>query len=488
VWRPSSREAPEHSSRVAAAGKHRGGHINIVTKKWLSSSTRYCAASARVERVWSRLPDALLWSLKFAENLSFRSASVATHTAVRAMMASLPALLLGASALLAGLAGGRGPAAAQQQCSSTSHCPAHQFCDHEATNSHCEPCTACAGCLCNLPAAGAANCRAACLAAPPGPPKHPTFPTLPKALTPTQLQVQRQAADIAAVATPAARPQVAALMGSPATNKYLRQFDDGSNLAALSGSELLGRFEAELDTVELVHNFGFPHPQSCGIDVTIASGPRAPDFYNQWVIQAAGIYPVDPNNNVFMEKTERDTFGFPPMADLGAPDLATAANRPVYAATNFYRDSAMNFQCGPVAAAFNREFIGAQALGFPVDSGNFGPTGCTANDAPFKPGLVEGNWSACFNCKDCVHEGLRPLGVPGNLTHFLLPYVHLYNVTMLAKDVQGQLVGADYPSYNLARLLTRKSKSYSYSSPSPSPSPSPTCRTPTETQCRAFNL
>ena len=76
--------------------------------------------------------------------------------------------------------------------------------------------------------------------------------------------------------------------------KYLKMFDDGSNLAALSGSELLERFESELNAVELVHNFGFEHPKSCGIDVSIASCPRSPDFYNQWVIQAAGIYPVDP--------------------------------------------------------------------------------------------------------------------------------------------------------------------------------------------------
>ena len=70
-------------------------------------------------------------------------------------------------------------------------------------------------------------------------------------------------------------------MGSAATKKYLRQFDDGSDLAELTGSDLLQRFEAELDVVELVHNFGFPHPRSCGIDVTIASGPLSPDFYNR---------------------------------------------------------------------------------------------------------------------------------------------------------------------------------------------------------------
>ena len=133
----------------------------------------------------------------------------------------------------------------------------------------------------------------------------------------------------------------------------------------------------------------------------------------EWVIQAAGIYPVDPNNNVFMEKTERDTFGFPAMADLGAPDLVTAAYRPVYAATNFYRDSAMNFQCGPVAAAFNREFIGAQALGFPVDSGNFGPTGCTANNVPYRPGLVEGTGRSVSTAKTVCKRGCGRLAYPG---------------------------------------------------------------------------
>ena len=44
----------------------------------------------RAERARSRLPDALLWSLKFAENLSFRSASVVSHT-------SLPAFCLPSS-------------------------------------------------------------------------------------------------------------------------------------------------------------------------------------------------------------------------------------------------------------------------------------------------------------------------------------------------------------------------------------------------------
>ena len=41
-------------------------------------------------RARSRLPDALLWSLKFAENLSFRSAPVATHTHTSSPLADCP--------------------------------------------------------------------------------------------------------------------------------------------------------------------------------------------------------------------------------------------------------------------------------------------------------------------------------------------------------------------------------------------------------------
>ena len=42
-------------------------------------ATAQLSKPARAERARSRLPDALLWSLKFAENLSFRSAGRDTH-------------------------------------------------------------------------------------------------------------------------------------------------------------------------------------------------------------------------------------------------------------------------------------------------------------------------------------------------------------------------------------------------------------------------
>eukprot|EP01046_Picozoa_sp_COSAG06_P024539 COSAG06_NODE_2005_length_7867_cov_6.370895_9_plen_88_part_00 len=63
--------------------------LGLVTKTWLPDALlRGCPSPrarlsepARAERARSRLPDALLWPLRFVENLSFRSAAVATHSA-----------------------------------------------------------------------------------------------------------------------------------------------------------------------------------------------------------------------------------------------------------------------------------------------------------------------------------------------------------------------------------------------------------------------
>ena len=67
------------------------------------------------------------------------------------------------------------------------------------------------------------------------------------------------------------------------------------------------------------------------------------------------------------------------------------------------------------------------------------------------------SWSECFNCKECVQTGVRPLAVPGRnkMTHLLLPFLHYFNVTALAKDLHCNLVGGDFPSYNAAWLMIR---------------------------------
>ena len=87
------------------------------------------------------------------------------------------------------------------------------------------------------------------------------------------------------------------------------------------------------------------------------------------VSQALGLVPIDPTNNVYTERAEVNTFGFSPFRNVSAPDIATAADRPVYAALNMYRDAVGNLQCGPVAAVLSTASIGHNAVAWPVDTG-----------------------------------------------------------------------------------------------------------------------
>ena len=71
---------------VVGQTPHTPRHQNVAARR----ATARLSKPARAERARSRLPDALLWSLKFAENLSFRSASVATHTHTSSPLANCP--------------------------------------------------------------------------------------------------------------------------------------------------------------------------------------------------------------------------------------------------------------------------------------------------------------------------------------------------------------------------------------------------------------
>jgi hypothetical protein len=83
-------------------------------------------------------------------------------------------------------------------------------------------------------------------------------------------------------------------------------------------------------------------------------GMNADIFYNQWQLQALGLVPVDDANNKFTEWSETVLFGFPPFANVSAPDNSTSTDRPYYAALNMYRGSGGNPQCGPVSAVLSR--------------------------------------------------------------------------------------------------------------------------------------
>lgn len=250
------------------------------------------------------------------------------------------------------------------------------------------------------------------------------LPLLPKSLP--QLSPAAAAAVARAASagkfSPLARPALTELFGSNTTRALLQQLDTGDKLYELSGARLLARVEAELASAELIHNFGNPIPPvtcteslNCGFDLELQNMPAVPDFYNQWTLQSLGLVPTDPLNNAFTERAETNIFGYAPFANTSAPDVNTSAGRPFYSALNLYRDSAGNLQCGPIAAVLSSQFVGTNAIAFPVDTGNFGLPECLT-PPPHSPV----NWSSCFMCEDCAPH--PPLGQPGNLLHLLLPF------------------------------------------------------------------
>ena len=213
-----------------------------------------------------------------------------------------------------------------------------------------------------------------------------------------------------------ARPALTELFGSNTTRALLKQLDTGDKLYELSGARLLARVEAELASAELIHNFGNPIPPSncaeslnCGFDLELQNMPAVPDFYNQWALHALGLVPTDPLNNAFTERAETNVFWCTPFENVSAPDVNASAGRPFHLALNLYRDSAGNLQCGPVAAVLPSQFVGTNAIAFPVDTGNFGLPECLT-PPPHSPV----NWSSCFMCKDCAPH--PPLGQPGQMT------------------------------------------------------------------------
>jgi hypothetical protein len=84
VLQTTTHVRPKSSTRAEVY--HTPRHQNVAARR----ATARLSKPARAERARSRLPDALLWSLKFAENLSFRSASVAPHTHTSSPLANCP--------------------------------------------------------------------------------------------------------------------------------------------------------------------------------------------------------------------------------------------------------------------------------------------------------------------------------------------------------------------------------------------------------------
>ena len=253
--------------------------------------------------------------------------------------------------------------------------------------------------------------------------------------------------------------EVLRFFGSRALRQHLAQLDDGTRLQDWNASSLVSRFWAEIGAAELVHSFGDPladKDANCGFDLSIEQGAAAAEFWNQWQLQARGMVPVDGANNAFTEWTETHIFHYPPFKNVSQPDVATAADRPFYAAVNMYRGSGGNPQCGPVSVVLSRRYLAGQILGAPVDTGFFYGA-CANGQSTGKLGNV--TLAVCD-----AWDSPRTLGTPPYLSHLLLPYLRFYNET-------EPIAGADYPSYKLARLLTRLLSRRTYATARPSPMP-----------------
>ena len=148
-------------------------------------------------------------------------------------------------------------------------------------------------------------------------------PPLPKQ-TAVQAQVLAKATARAAADHVAGMATLMTMLESPLLTEVLTEFDDGSNLQALTADELVSRLKAELDVAELVHAFGLHDDGNCGLDVTLDTGRDEPYFFNQWMLQALGYVPVDAANNIFTEASETRFFHYPAFKNASQPDFNTS--------------------------------------------------------------------------------------------------------------------------------------------------------------------
>ena len=252
----------------------------------------------------------------------------------------------------------------------------------------------------------------------------------------TEVQDEVAAACVAAAvsASAAAADDALTLFSDPALAGFLAELDDGTGLQFLAPEDLMQRFFDEVGAAELVHNFGDASDEAnCGFDITLALAPDLDEFDNQWLLQTSGEIPVDSAQNTFSEWSETVIFGFPPFANVSAPDEQTANDRPIYAAANMYRGSGGNPQCGGISAVFSRAYLGSSVLVTPIDTGLFEGScdqgrATQAGDLGGVPCLVCGEWP----------EGQRTLGSPGHLNHMLGPFLRFFNATQVGDSASPE--------------------------------------------------
>ena len=254
-------------------------------------------------------------------------------------------------------------------------------------------------------------------------------PPLPPEQTPAQSHYTQSLSSRAAEASERATGEVLTMLGHPTFRAALGECCPG--LADLSSSELLARFDRQMEVTEIVHGFGARNDPSGGngldLDIDIAS--ELPFFPNQW--QLPLLYPKREYSGYYVliaflapaAATEvglwglRDFSGEIPSAlapNRSAPALwpggypasfAEASDRAVYGIFNQHRMDFPAFIWGNVAVVFNSSHpaIRDGVVLSPMDTGDWT---CDCNHTFSEQLCVHwnGNWTACDKFWYCEYD------------------------------------------------------------------------------------
>lgn len=168
-----------------------------------------------------------------------------------------------------------------------------------------------------------------------------------------------------------------------ATEELLAALDDPNfraglrsccrEVSALTAVSLLSRFEAEMETIEMMHNFAAIGPAHSDIDLAIANGSTY--FYNLWELKYLKLLPPSPQHDPgcpgFQDNAETQIYGFNAFSGIdGCPgNFLEAAERPIYVAFNMLRIDIGNPHFGDVSVVFRRDYTRNMTIIAPTDTG-----------------------------------------------------------------------------------------------------------------------
>ena len=248
----------------------------------------------------------------------------------------------------------------------------------------------------------------------------------------------------AAVASTAATPELLAFMDDAVFRANLTACCPG--VAQLPAPELLARYRAELEVVEMVHNFD-AEPGSRHDDVDVAIGQESSYFQNLWELQYLQLVNKSESCGNFMNWAEQKLYGFPALTgDDNCPrSFVEAANRPIYVAFNQLKIDVGNPNFGDITAVFRRDYVRNMTVIAAVDTGLWEMT-CNASSV----GPSSHFHHAPRNCSAWDPTGLintttvkLPVGTLDHYDHLVLANPRWFNGTVSLSDTFARLLGGD---------------------------------------------